>query len=288
MSNYKIFSHFSANSIQLVSFPFTNELAMEAYIWENPEILKLSDDDRPEIHGIEVKWSRGDKGGRIDILASYNDKTLAIVELKRGELNHDHFTQLKEYFLKTDYTKNVSVLGEIMQNPTWIGVLVGTGITPALKKEVENGLKILDKIPVAVVILNRFKGENQSFIISDTIRPKLGKDYSKYSLKGVGSYYKNRLVLAFMQQFILDHPDISYEEAAGIFKGKVHFIKSKPLLKSYEDAVNDGSYFIKPDELVKIRNFEYAVLNWWSIEDMQMVSEVAGSLGYTVKRIKSS
>ena len=287
MSNYKIFSHFSANSVPLAPFPFTNELAMEAYIWENSDVLKLSDDDKPEIHGLEVKWPRGDKGGRIDILASYNDKTLAIVELKNGELNPNHFTQLKEYFESKEYLNSVSVLEVPIKDPVWIGVLVGTGISSELKKDVENGLKISETVSVGVVVINRFKGGNQSFIISDTIYPKSGKDYSKYSFNGVGSFSKNRLVLAIIQQLVSDKEGITYDEILGCFKKRIHFIKSKPLFKLYEDAIEDsGYYFSKSEELVKIGAFEYAVLNYWSINDVPMIEEVANSLGYEVKKIE--
>ena len=287
--NYKIFSHFSANNISLVPFPFTTELAMEAYIWENPEVLKLSEDDHPEIHGLEVKWNRGDKGGRIDILASYNDKTLAIVELKNGELNQEHLKQLECYFKSDKYLSAGSSLDLDVKNPGWIGILMGTGITSALRKEIEDGKKIANNVSVGAVIINRFKGGNQSFIISDTIPPKTGKDYSRYSFMGAGSYPKNRVIFALVQRIISDNEKITFKEVSELFNKKIHFIKSKPLFKPKDEAVNDeGYYFVKPNDFVSIEGFEYAVLNWWAITDMEAIKEIASSRDYEIKRLKDS
>ena len=48
-----IYSHFSASGNMLEPFPFVSELAMEGYIVENPDVLKLSDDDDIEIIELE-------------------------------------------------------------------------------------------------------------------------------------------------------------------------------------------------------------------------------------------
>ncbi|MCL2128731.1 MAG: hypothetical protein FWH35_00055 [Treponema sp.] len=107
MSNPKVFSHFSANSIQLQPFPFRSELAMEAYLYENSDVLKLYDNDSVQVHSLEKPWYRGSKLGRIDLSVSYNNDYYAIVELKNAELVRGHFKQLEEYFEKEAYKANV-------------------------------------------------------------------------------------------------------------------------------------------------------------------------------------
>jgi RecB family endonuclease NucS len=94
-----IYSHFAASGTKLEAFPFVSELAMEGYLAENPDILKLSDDDEVRIVELEKDWKRDGEGrGRIDLLASYGDSTFAVIELKKGDLDLEAFNQLKSYF----------------------------------------------------------------------------------------------------------------------------------------------------------------------------------------------
>ena len=87
----KIFKQVTANNIELSPYPFKKELAMEAYLIENEEILALDNDNFTEIavldEEIALKKGRRDRDGRIDILTSYGAEYLSIIELKLNQIN---------------------------------------------------------------------------------------------------------------------------------------------------------------------------------------------------------
>lgn len=104
----QIFKHFTANDVQLEPFPFKRELSMEAYLVENEGVLGLDSDTFSNVEIIEVeltlKHGRNCKNtdGRIDILATYSQEYIAVVELKLGELESSHLEQLEDYLKEKD------------------------------------------------------------------------------------------------------------------------------------------------------------------------------------------
>lgn len=99
----QIFRHFTANDVQLEAFPFKRELSMEAYLVENEGVLSLDSDtfSNVEIIETELALKQGrkskDTDGRIDILATYSQEYIAIVEIKLGQLEKSHLIQLEDY-----------------------------------------------------------------------------------------------------------------------------------------------------------------------------------------------
>ena len=97
----QIFTHLTANDVQLQPFPFHRELSMEAYLIENEGVLALDRDTFSDVEIIEteltLKQGRKTTDGRIDILATYSQEYIAIVELKLGELKDIHLEQLQDY-----------------------------------------------------------------------------------------------------------------------------------------------------------------------------------------------
>jgi len=301
-----IYSHYSASGSKLEPFPFIAELAMEGYLVENPEILKLSDDtddDGIQIIEIEKEWKKKEEGrGRIDLLVSYGDSAYAIVELKNDVLTSEAFAQLKDYFEDETHLKAVSkslfdsfeLESKEANKFQWLGVLVGTGISAELKAEIEKYNSNTDK-PFAVIILNRYKSGNQIFTHTDiAVRPKKSRDHSVYVFNG-GKYKKGRLVLAMIQSYAeknfgrLTAPDLM-----GLLSlsGKPIHIGGKPILINYDDAVNDSKrpnangnayryYFIKPEEAVVFDGgIKLAVLDWWTKNDRHVIEKIAKALDY--------
>ena len=129
-----IYKHFTANGEQLAAFPFRRELAMQAYLIENPGILGLDigsfSSSSVEIIDEELSLVGGRKSketdGRIDILATYSGEYIGIVELKLGELEEGHLSQLEDYLKEKDQLLErhcKELLGdELMEDPrfkTW-------------------------------------------------------------------------------------------------------------------------------------------------------------------------
>ena len=104
----RLLKHFTANEEQLESFPFKRELSMESYLVENEGILALDNDSYSDVTIVqeELTLKRGrlskDTDGRIDILATYSSEYIGVVELKLGELNEIHLTQLEDYLEEKD------------------------------------------------------------------------------------------------------------------------------------------------------------------------------------------
>jgi hypothetical protein len=96
-----IFRQFTANSISMKPYPFWKELAMEAYLLENEDILKLDEQNFSEVEVLDaeiaLKSGRKAGDGRIDILAKYGGEYLGIVEIKLNEINEFSLSQLEDY-----------------------------------------------------------------------------------------------------------------------------------------------------------------------------------------------
>ena len=96
----QLYRHLTANNIQLEEMPFFREISMEAYLIENPDILALDNDELSSLSildaEVHIPEGRGRKGtdGRIDLLALYGESTIALIELKMGELAEIHLEQL--------------------------------------------------------------------------------------------------------------------------------------------------------------------------------------------------
>ena len=288
-------SHVTVNSSRVEPYPFRNELVMQTYLIENEEVLKLDGFDDVKVYDFEVPWKKGkDERGRIDLLVSYDKDVWAVVELKNDELTEEHLQQLESYFIDEDPLKNAPELfGNlgIPKSPKWMGVLVGTGISSSLQKTLEVSSQLKNGYPLAVIVVNRFRGGGQTYIFSDVRKsPKKIKDFSKCEFRGV-IYSKRRVVLALVKQCVLDGR--SLEEIRSLAKD-FNFADKKPFIIDFESAKTANAtptskgtyyeyYFTKEEDSIKIDGSMYSVWAWWGGSDMPTVIKNADSLGYKVK-----
>ncbi|MDL2241838.1 hypothetical protein LJB91_02905 [Bacteroidales bacterium OttesenSCG-928-L03] len=301
----KLYSHFSANNIKLEEMPFTAELAMEAYIIENPDILKVNEGDEVEIvdYELSIKNGRRTSNGRIDLLVSYNETKLGILELKKGCLQKNHFDQLNDYFgqkkqLETILNDNYP---QQLKPTEWIGILVGSDIDNAFLKEIEEGLQLQGKISLIAIVIKRFKGNNgQIYITTETFAStKTKKDYSRYNFENV-LYQKNRLVRAVIAKYVADNPNITLSELQNKFpkdltgKGRMiecvldadeAKIKAKTPTKSGKTY---DYYFIKDNELITLGNGQkIAVTSWWDKYNLDDFIAQARKIKYAISKVES-
>jgi hypothetical protein len=110
--------------------------------------------------------------GRIDILASYAQEYIAVVELKLGTLEEAHLNQLECYLEKKDnlLKKYSALIGEnLSANPKWLGILVGSSINSRLGEKIKSGYKILNEIQVAALTMQRYWGsDGQIYVTTET------------------------------------------------------------------------------------------------------------------------
>ena len=291
-----ISSHFSANGISLVPWEFPNELSMEGYLADNPDILMIEGfSEPPKVISFEAKVSKSSGGdGRIDILLSYDSTTFAILELKKGKLEHSHLDQLKGYFSSNGPLFRddlVTRTEEKSTDITWLGVLVGTGIEEKFLLDVlaNKNLGLTDKFTLFVVVLKRYKGGNQSFVSTNVYSTgKVSKPRRKFSIDGEGSYFINRLALALVRKIVLHNPDLNGKDLMEVFNN----VKPSPwksLLQDFNELSGlpdkDQIYFDKEEESVLICGVRYAVLSWWGSEHIDSLTKIARNFGFKVEEM---
>jgi hypothetical protein len=270
--------------------PFKMELAMESYLIENENILQINDDDIVKIIDFELPVKRGRKNsdGRIDLLAKYNDNRLGIIELKNDKIIMDHYNQLNQYFVQKDQI--IKKHNDIFDNPKkieWIGILVGTDVDEEVSKGIfQKKLYIQNKIPLLVITLNRYKGNNgQVYIIANTFGSVgIIRDHTKYRFNGV-DYGKSRLVLAVVREYVNTHPNCSKNDLENVFEKKLQ--GSYGVIEDFDKAKEIGQkiprHFINDDEMIILNNGQkIAVSNEWNIKNIKNFIIKAKKLNFKI------
>ncbi|WP_225879231.1 hypothetical protein [Isorropodon fossajaponicum symbiont] len=148
---------------------------MESYLVENEGVLALDKDTFSDVAIIQeeltLKQSRTSKDtdGRIDILLTYSNEYIGVVELKLGELSNIHLKQLEDYLLGKNQIieqfpdildKNISL------DPKWIRLLVGSSIKPDLAEKISQGLTVSGvQMQIAALTIQRFMGLSVALLV---------------------------------------------------------------------------------------------------------------------------
>jgi hypothetical protein len=293
----QIFTHLTANDVQLQAFPFQRELSMEAYLIENEGILALDRDVFSDVEIVEAELTlkqgrkSRDTDGRIDILATYSQEYIAIIELKLGELNDLHLSQLEDYLkgrncIRTQYPE---ILPIETVGSKWIGVLVGSSINASLASRITNGYQTADGIPIAALTIQRFRSKDGNiFIATDTYfkNTTSQRDYTRYKFNGM-TLGKNRLVLEVVKDYVATHKNISYSELETVFPKRLQ--GSKGVFATVEIAQIQSEKgrrnFLKPEELIELSDCSIAVSTQWGITNTPSFIDEARKLGCTIESV---
>lgn len=289
----KIFKQVTANNIELNPYPFKKELAMEAYLIENEEILALDNDNFTEVavldEEIALKKGRRDRDGRIDILTSYGAEYLSIIELKLNQINESTLSQLESYLDQKEQILEIGKYWNEEVKPKWIGVVVGTSISAELQEKLNNGYKYKD-IPIAGIVLNRYRSsDNNIFVVSDTYfsYKYSEKDYSKFIYKNK-AYNKARLVNEIVGDFVDLNPTTTFSKLKEVFPKQIQgsfgvFDK----LSRAEEIYNSWGHkrhYIKPTETINLVDGEIiATCNQWNPHNIADFIKNAKKLGYEIE-----
>jgi hypothetical protein len=293
----EMYRQITANNIALKEYPFLKELAMEAYLLENEEILRLDSENFNEVTildaEIALKGGRktANRDGRIDILAKYGLDCLAIIELKIGEVNLETLQQLEDYLQEREQLveKYPAYWEEQDRRPQWAGVLVGSSISPELQQKLQAGYKTESGIPIAGMVIRRFRGQgNDIYVIADTYfkYSYSNRDYSKFEFMGQ-SYNKAKLVHAVLKHYIEKHPNITFAELEQKFPARIQGTNSG-VFASKEKAVElfertgHKRYYIKPEELIALSDATIAVCTQWRPDNLEVFIAHALKMGLKV------
>ena len=289
----KIFKQVTANNIELKPYPFKKELAMEAYLIENEEILALDNDNFNEVavldEEIALKKGRRDRDGRIDILSSYGAEYLSIIELKLNKIDDQTLNQLEGYLEQKDQILKTGNYWDDEVEPKWIGVVVGTSISAELQNKLTKGY-LYNDIPIAGIVLNRYRGvDNNIFVVSDTYFnfKYSSKDYSKF-LYNNKEFNKARLVNEVVREFIENNPNINFIQLKEKFPKQIQgsYGVFDKLSRAEEIYTNGGRkrYYIKPSETINLIDGEIiATCTQWNPTNIAEFIKVANGLGLKIE-----
>jgi len=295
----KILRHFTANDEQLEPFNFKRELSMESYLVENEGVLGLDNyvfaSDSVEIIEEELTLKQGrsskDTDGRIDILATYSGEYIAVIELKLGQLESIHLEQLEDYLrqkhqILEQYPDIINQ--EASSTPKWIGVLVGSSISPELASKISNGYLTPDGISIAALTIQRFRSSRGNvYVTTDTYfkNNASSRDTTKYKFNGE-EYGKGRLVLAVMHHHIELNSALTFAELNKQFPKRFQGSKGVFTLSSNANEIYTETgrkrHFIAPDELIELSDSTIAVCTQWGVKNIDKFITRAKEFGYEI------
>ncbi len=289
----EIFRQITANNITLKEYPFWKELAMEAYLLENEEILKLDKENFNDVTildaEIALKQGRKTGDGRIDILTKYSGEYLGIVEIKLNEINDLSLSQLEDYINQKDQIIKINPdYWTEPTNPKWVGILVGGNISNSLRDKLSEGYEY-NGVPIAGMTIKRFKSpSNEIYVISDTFfRFKyLSKDYSKFIFNG-SEYNKGRLVNAVIKSYIENNPTMTYAELKTKFPDKIQggfgVFDTKFNAEDIYQRWGHKRHYINPNEEIKLSDETIATCTQWNPENIKQFLNQANALGLKIE-----
>ncbi|MBL0044304.1 MAG: hypothetical protein IPP33_07860 [Flavobacteriales bacterium] len=292
--------HFSANNVDIQPFKFRRELAMAAYIIENPKVLELGADGFDDVIDVREEVSliagRADRGtnGRVDLLVNYGNTHIGVVELKLDKITTANLSQLESYLKERQQI--ASKLGGLWDHanngtPKWIGLLIGNTIDRELTNKLCDG-HYFDGILIAGITINRFKEPNAGsvYVVSDTyfVEKVRNNDQTKYNFRGT-SYGKGKLVLAVMKAYEQDHPGITFglleQQFPHRLQGKETFTTEIKAQELYQ-TTGYKRHYLEPEDLVPVSDAVAAVSSQWGLPNIGRFIEHARLLGFDIQEVR--
>ncbi len=296
----RVYRHLTANDVHLEPFPFKRELSMEAYLIENEKVLCLDDAAFSSVEIVEAELSlKGGKksregDGRIDILATYSQEYIAVVELKLGQLGAQHLRQLEDYLLEREQIlqQYPNMLNpDSAPVPKWIGVLVGRTIEADLAQRLRLGYVTHQGIAIAALTIERFRGSDGMVLVATDVYfspPNSSKDKSRYRFEG-RLFGKGRLVLAIVKRFAEANPTMTFAGLEQAFpkecQGSSGVVATAEQANQTYTASGRKRHFLDPEDLIQVRDSLFAVSSQWGIGNIERLIQQARKLGFAVEAV---
>ena len=121
--------------------------------------------------------------------------------------------------------------------------------------------------------------------MSKNTRINTGKDFTKYLYNGK-MYGKGRLVLAVVNDYVMDNPGITYDRLKDVFpdylNGSLGVFSLRSDVEKRFALKPNKHHFLKPSEIIKLEDCEIAVCVDWDVVKIQKFLEIARSHGITI------
>lgn len=288
----EVYRQITANNISLREYPFKKELAMEAYLLENEDILSLDKGNFNEVEVLDaeiaLKQGRKTDDGRIDILMKYSGEYLGIAELKLNRIDLQSLKQLEDYIDQKELILqcDTSYWNEAA-TPKWVGLLVGTEISNDLRDLMLSGYTY-NGTPIAAMTVKRFRSsENEIFVVSDTYFKNnyQTNDYSGFLFRGK-EYNKARLVNAVLHACVEQQPTLTVAELQQKFPKEIQGVFGVFTTKARARSVYDQSahkrYNINPDEEICLADDTICTCTQWNPTNIKAFITQAQTLGFRI------
>ena len=146
--------------------------------------------------------------------------------------------------------------------------------------------EIPPRLKIAVAPNEEHKQEREDSLYKTEQHKPVGRDKTKYLFEG-NVYLKNRLVLAVVQAYVRDNPDITSLDLKAAFdkslQGSIGVVENK------EVAMRRNEYYVrfftKPDEVIHVVDCEMYVCSQWGILNIPNFLKRASQLGYIIEEI---
>jgi hypothetical protein len=248
---------------------------MEGYVVDNPNILSNESLGLhlPEIKAVE--WTIKD-GKRVDVLARYDNDTIAVIELKNVPVNKDALNQISEYIqiVKSYDDYNGADL---------IGILIGPSFEEEVLTEIGNSSYLYG------IELQRYFEEDKWYIFMKWYynQKKSKRDYTKYKFKGDTSILgKGGLAYTMIVKYLQLHPDISFDELKEIFPDSLVNRGSLKTIAKESDIKDEDRYARYFKEPIKCIDYEIIVSSQWDIRNIDNLLNKAKQLNFEIETIK--
>ncbi|MBO5157454.1 MAG: GIY-YIG nuclease family protein [Prevotella sp.] len=161
----------------------------------------------------------------------------------------------------------------------------------APQKALEIFKEIAQTIDDAIII----EYENNEPVYSDSIFQSVqnelqrkctnkSKDYTKYSLNGVGSYGKGRLALEIIRVYVKFNP-VNYNELVNLLPK--HLIKTVEEVNKWKSQTSDThKRWFEKDILISNDGVKFVVSSQHGKDNISRIFELANKFGYEIKEIK--
>jgi hypothetical protein len=296
-----IFKQVMLNGTTLREFPFQREFELQGYLLAHPELLSLVEGNEDfkvrDVIGVE----RTLKQGRVDLIVEYCSGKIAIVELKKGEVERDDYEQVKRYLNDVSTIKGWKALqdlkqqgwdfDELVSERNLFGVLVGRSFS-------EDVFELLQKSTKPIInglTIKRYKTEDNEYLMTEAIANFNKKDYQKYLVNGRGPFGKGRMVLAAIQEYVLKNRNVSYDDLSSekLFpatlrgtKGRWGCVSPFNEAKNLAEETGYKRHFLDTEDVITLNDgSKVAVSSQWGIGNVDEFIRRVESFGIEITRL---